>query len=193
MPLGFDLEGTMGDNDTGNGTSWPTGVFQVLKDVDIRQAAYVPDAGHSRLIELCQADGYVKAVSLTTEEEGIAQLAGAWLGGERGVLLMQSSGAGNCVNMLAMARECRFPILMLITMRGEWGEFNPWQVPMGQSVVSVLRSAGVIVHRVDEAQRVPETVNAAARLAFGTCRAVAVIISQRIIGFKEWHSAPHDS
>jgi sulfopyruvate decarboxylase alpha subunit len=178
----------MGNKGTQSGLAWPAELFQVLKDVNIRQAAYVPDAGHSRLIELCQADEHIKAVPLTTEEEGVAQLAGAWLGGERGVLLMQSSGAGNCINMLAMARECRFPMLMLVTMRGEWGEFNPWQVPMGQNVRRVLEGIGVIVHYVDEAARVAETVNAAARLAFDTSRLVAVIISQRIIGFKDWNA-----
>jgi len=178
----------MGNHDIKSEIAWPADIFRVLKDTDIRQAAYVPDAGHSRLIELCQADEQIRAVPLTTEEEGVAQLAGAWLGGERGVLLMQSSGAGNCINMLAMVRECRFPLLMLITMRGEWGEFNPWQVPMGQNIVRILESVGVIVHRVDDSSRLAETVNAAARLAFGTSRAVAVVISQRIIGFKDWNT-----
>ena len=147
---------------------------------------YVPDAGHARLIELCQMDDGFKTVPLTTEEEGIAVLAGAWLGGERGVLLMQSSGVGNCLNMLAMVQECRFPFLTLVTMRGEWGEFNPWQLPMGQSAARLLRDMGVIVQPVNEAKQVGETVNAAARLAFDAYRAVAVLISQRIIGFKDW-------
>ena len=178
----------MGNKNTQNSVAWPGELFQVLKGANIRQVAYVPDAGHSRLIELCQADEQIKAVPLTTEEEGVAQLAGAWLGGVRGALLMQSSGAGNCINMLAMARECRFPMLMLVTMRGEWGEFNPWQVPMGQNVQRVLEAIGVIVYQVDEAARVAETVNAAARLAFDTSRMVAVIISQRIIGFKDWNA-----
>lgn len=178
----------MGNKNTQSSAAWPGELFQVLKGANIRQVAYVPDAGHSRLIELCQADEQIKAVPLTTEEEGVAQLAGAWLGGERGALLMQSSGAGNCINMLAMASECRFPMLMLVTMRGEWGEFNPWQIPMGQNVQRVLEAIGVIVHQVDEAARVAETVNAAARLAFDTSRMVAVIISQRIIGFKDWNA-----
>lgn len=171
-----------------NSVTWPDEIFRVLKDVGLRQAAYVPDAGHARLIELCQADETLRAVPLTTEEEGVALLAGAWLGGERGVLLMQSSGVGNCINMLAMARECRFPLLMLVTMRGEWGEFNPWQIPMGQNARRALEGMGVIVHYVDEAGRLAETVNAAARLAFDTSRMVAVIISQRIIGFKDWNA-----
>jgi sulfopyruvate decarboxylase alpha subunit len=165
---------------------WPDDIFAVLKAAEVRQVVYVPDAGHARLIELCQMDDGIKTVPLTTEEEGIAVLAGAWLGGERGVLLMQSSGVGNCLNMLAMVQECRFPFLTLVTMRGEWGEFNPWQLPMGQSAARLLRDMGVIVQPVNEAQQVGETVNAAARLAFDAYRAVAVLISQRIIGFKNW-------
>lgn len=160
------------------------GIYQALKQAGVKQVAYVPDAGHSQLIKACHADREIKAVCLTTEEEGVAMLAGAWLGGERGVLLMQSSGAGNCINMLGMIAECRFPLLMILTMRGHWGEFNPWQVPMSQATVPALNAIGVVVQPVDRAAEVAETVSAAARLAFSTGRAVAVLISQRVIGAK---------
>src|SRR5580700_8668179 len=112
--------------------TWPDEIYSALVEQKTRQVAYVPDAGHTRLIERCRADAGMKAVMLTTEEEGIGVLAGAWLGGERGVLLMQSSGVGNCINTLSLATVCGFPLLMLVTMRGEWGEFNPWQIPMGK-------------------------------------------------------------
>ena len=167
-------------------TIWPDEIFKVFLDFAIRQVAYVPDAGHSRLIDLCHAEKNIHAVSLTTEEEGVAMLAGAWLGGQRGALLMQSSGVGNCINMLALVEECRFPLLALVTMRGQWGEFNPWQVPMGQGTAAALQNAGVIVQSIDDAPRVAETVAAAARLAFSTNRAVAVVIGQRVVGFKKW-------
>jgi sulfopyruvate decarboxylase alpha subunit len=167
-------------------TVWPDRIFKVFRDAGIRQVAYVPDAGHSKLIKLCHADKTMRAVSLTTEEEGVALLAGAWLGGARGALLMQSSGVGNCINMLSLIQECRFPLLALVTMRGEWGEFNPWQVPMGHSTAAALENAGVIVQPVDHAGEIAETVNAAARLAFSSYRGVAVLIGQRVIGFKNW-------
>ncbi len=127
--------------------SWPELVYRNLKEAGITQMAYVPDAGHSQLIKLFEADAEVEAISLTTEEEGVAMLGGAWLGGAKGVLLMQSSGVGNCINMLALIQECRMPFLCLVTMRGEWGEFNPWQCPMGQSAeprsrARALRAAG---------------------------------------------------
>ena len=172
---------------------WPDQIYQVFQDVGIRQVGYVPDAGHLRLIELCTADKNIRTVVLTTEEEGVAMLAGAWLGGQRGVLLMQSSGVGNCINMLSMMQECRFPFLAIVTMRGEWGEANPWQVPMGQATPAALESVGVIVHRVDEAERAPDTVAAAARLAFQSNRAVAVLIGQRVIGSKKFEKPRHAS
>ena len=165
---------------------WPDEVFAALKALDVRQIAYVPDAGHARLIELCARDNAIRSVPLSTEEEGVALIAGADLGGERGALLMQSSGVGNIVNMLAMARECRFPLLMLVTMRGQWGEFNPWQVPMGEATRPVLEAAGVIVEAVDDPARVAETVSEMAKLAYDAGRMVAVLIGQRVVGAKDW-------
>jgi sulfopyruvate decarboxylase alpha subunit len=163
---------------------WPDAIHRVLRAAAVRQVAYVPDAGHARLIELCRADPGMTATVLTTEEEGIALLAGGWLGGDRGALLMQSSGVGNCVNMLSLATVCGFPLLMLVTMRGEWGEFNPWQVPMGQATGPILTEAGAIVHCVSQPSDAAPTVEAAAKLAFDSGRAVAVLLSQRLIGAK---------
>ena len=161
-------------------------IYKVFKQVGIRQVAYVPDAGHTQLIKSCHADKNMRAISLTTEEEGVAMLAGSWLGGDRGVLLMQSSGVGNCINMLSTIRECRFPLLTLVTMRGEWGEFNPWQLPMGQSTARVLEDVGMVVEHVSDKALVGETVFACAQMAFQTSRAVAVLIGQRVVGFKDW-------
>ena len=168
------------------GVSWPDQIYRTLKDAGIRQVAYVPDAGHKRLIELCLADRELNAVVLSTEEEGIGLTAGAWLGGVRGALLMQSSGVGNCINALGMTRECRFPLLMLITMRGQFGEFNPWQVPMGQATPGVLSAMGVVVHEANSAEAIAPMVDAAARLAFGSYQAAAVLISQAVIGIKSF-------
>jgi sulfopyruvate decarboxylase alpha subunit len=170
----------------GGRPTWPDEIFAVLKGADIRQVGYVPDAGHARLIERCHADNAMRSVVLTTEEEGIALAAGAWLGHERSALLMQSSGVGNCINMLSLTSNCRFPLLMLITMRGEWGEFNPWQVPMGSIVEPVLTQAGMRVYRVERAEEAAETVQAASELAFNGDLAVAVLLSQRMIGRKVW-------
>jgi len=174
------------DGSRSGSPDWPGAIYDVLCGAGVTQVAYVPDAGHARLIELCQANDAMHSVPLTTEEEGIAMLAGAWLGGARGVLLMQSSGVGNCINMLSVVQECRFPLLAIVTMRGQWGEFNPWQMPMGQAVGPALGNAGVIVQHVDEAVDLAVTVAAASELTFNAFRAVAVCVSQRIIGSKVW-------
>jgi len=141
---------------------WRDQIFTALKAAKIRQVGYVPDAGHARLIELCRAEPTIRAVPLTSEEEGVALAAGAWLGGQRAALLMQSSGVGNCINMLSLTKICRFPLLMLVAMRGEWAEFNPWQVPMGSKTQAVLD------------------------ITYNGDLTTAVLLAQRLIGTKRW-------
>lgn len=164
---------------------WAPDVHRHFREIGISQAAYVPDGGLARLIDLCNADDQIRSVALTTEEEGVAQIAGAWLGGERGVFMTQSGGVGNCINMLSMIAECRIPLFAMVSMRGQWGETIPWQVPMGQATAAALAAAGVIIQPVREAREVPETVVAATKLAFDAGRAVAVVVSQRITGTGE--------
>jgi sulfopyruvate decarboxylase alpha subunit len=166
--------------------SWPNAVYDVLKAAKVQQMAYVPDAGHTALINLFAADSEVISTVLTTEEEGVAIAAGAWLGGQRTVLLMQSSGVGNCINMLSLPVMGRFPLLMLVTMRGEWAEFNPWQVPMGRATQPALEAIGVKVMRADDPADLIDTVDAAAALAYDSDQQVAVLIGQRMIGRKKW-------
>jgi len=165
---------------------WPDRLFDVLKRADIRQVGYVPDAGHARLIARCKADPGIRDVALTTEEEGIALAAGAWLGGQRAALLMQSSGVGNCVNMLSLMRSCRLPMVTFITMRGEWEEFNPWQVPMGSIVEPVMKLCDADVLRATKPEDVEGLAERAVQQAFGEERVVAVLLSQQLIGKKVW-------
>lgn len=170
----------------GGGPGWPERLHGVLRDAGVTQVSFVPDAGHARLIELFQADRDVITTVLTTEEEGVAVAAGAWLGGARSVVLMQSSGVGNCINALSLATIGRFPLLMLVTMRGEWGEFNPWQVPMSQATEPSLQAIGVRVMRADTEDDLLASVGAAAQSAYSADGQVAVLISQRMLGRKVW-------
>jgi len=167
-------------------TDWPDGIYAALKAAGIGQMSFVPDAGHARLIDRLTADPGVVCNVLTTEEEGVAISVGAWLGGQKSVLLVQSSGVGNCINMLSLPMIGRFPFMMLVTMRGEWGEFNPWQVPMGQAVRPTLEAMGLTVLRVETPEDVVETVAMAARMAFDADQQIAVLIGQRLIGRKKW-------
>lgn len=165
---------------------WQSDVFRVLKQHGVKHIVYVPDAGHSTAIRLAEADNEIQSVVLTTEEEGIGYLAGAWLGGERGALLMQSSGVGNCINTLALQAVAKFPLLMVVTMRGDWAEFNGWQNPMGQATEAALKLMGVMTWRADVPQDVEPLLHGAATMAFNGDSATALLLGQRLIGEKKW-------
>ena len=163
---------------------WQDELYDLLRRNNITQFAYVPDAGHRILIDRSLADPGVHSVALTTEEEGVALMAGADLGGARGVLLMQSSGAGNCINMLSLIKGGRFPFLSLLSMRGDFGEGNPWQYPMGQAVEPVLSAMGVICLRIERPEEVIPTLSAALTMVFQGGNSVAVLLTQRLLGAK---------
>ena len=163
---------------------WSSDVFREMAARDIRTVCTIPDGGLTQLLNLVKADPERRLVTLTTEEEGIGIATGCWLGGERAMIAMQSSGVGNCINALGLPTALRAPCLMLITMRGQWGEFNPWQVPMGQGTRPALEAMGVKCFPVDKAGEVAETFAAAADIAFHGRLSAAVLISQRVIGAK---------
>jgi sulfopyruvate decarboxylase alpha subunit len=165
---------------------WQAEVFDRIKSSGIELVAYVPDAGHSALIEKSIADPEIDDVVLTTEEEGVALCSGAWLGGKRSLLLMQSSGVGNCINMFSLPRMARTPLVLIVTMRGEYAEFNPWQVPMGSKTEQALRLCDFQVYRVEQSEEAAETVQAAIDMAYGSDLATAVLLSQKMLGRKQW-------
>jgi sulfopyruvate decarboxylase alpha subunit len=174
------------DDRTTTASAWPDAIHAQFRRIGIRQVGYVPDAGHSRLIELCVADPDIHNVVLTTEEEGVALAAGAALGGQRAALLMQSSGVGNCINMFSLPKNCGLPCLILVTMRGEFAEFNSWQVAMGSITEASLRLASFLTYRIEAAEDVDDVVGAACDMAFGGNLMIAVLLSQRLIGRKVW-------
>ena len=173
-------------NDSSAPPAWQAAIFKVLKDGGVDQIAYVPDAGHSHVIRSAIADPQIQDVVLTTEEEGVALACGAWLGGQRAVLLMQSSGVGNCVNMFSLLQAGDFPFFTLVTMRGEYAEFNPWQGPMGKATQAVLELMGIHVLRASRPEEVEEIVSAGFDAAFQAGERVAVLLGQELIGRKKW-------
>jgi sulfopyruvate decarboxylase alpha subunit len=163
---------------------WSTDVFRTMQARDIATICTVPDGGLTPLLRMVEAESRMRLVTLSTEPEGIGIATGCWLGGSRAMIAMQSSGVGNCINALGLPAALRAPCLMLVTMRGQWGEFNPWQVPMGQATRPALEAVGVKCFPVDKANEVGETFAAAADLAFHSQVSAAVLVSQRIIGAK---------
>jgi sulfopyruvate decarboxylase alpha subunit len=166
--------------------AWQEIIFTSLKQAGVSQVAYVPDAGHAHVIRRVQADAEMRDVVLTTEEEGVALATGAWLGGQRAVLLMQSSGVGNCINMFSLLQSCRIPFLTLVTMRGEYAEFNNWQCPMGEATPAALELMGFKVMRAQDPEEVEDLIGAALDAAFEGGQQVALLLSQRLIGRKKW-------
>lgn len=167
-----------------NGTNWPADVFREMQARDVKTVCTIPDGGLTEFLKMVDADAGMRLVTLSTEEEGIGIVAGQWLGGTRAMIAMQSSGVGNCINALGLPTALRAPCLMLVTMRGQWGEFNPWQVPMGQAVRPALEAVGVKCFAVDRPQEVGEVFAAAADMAFHGLLSAAVLVSQRVIGAK---------
>ena len=170
---------------------WSKPVHKLFQEHDIEQVAIVPDAGHTDLIRLCESDKKMSVIRLTSEEQGVSLLGGAWLGGKKGVLLMQSSGVGNCINMLSLSTSCQFPLLILVTMRGDHAEFNPSQVPMGDATETVLAAMGVLVRRADTHEDVVQEVSGALRMTYNTFRPMAVLIGQKVIGAKDFRKLTH--
>jgi len=163
---------------------WWKQILAAFKEADVQQVAYVPDAGHASLIDACISDNDIQAIALTTEEEGIAVLAGAWLGDARGALLMQSSGVGNCINMFSLAAACRFPLPLFVTMRGQWHEFNPWQYPMGQTAENQLTMAGVQTLTANSPEDVGPMAAATVDQAFTGGGMSALLLHQRLMPVK---------
>jgi sulfopyruvate decarboxylase alpha subunit len=165
---------------------WADALYDLLRANGVTQFAYVPDAGHRVLIDRSLADADAHSIPLTTEEEGVALAAGADLGGQKAVLLMQSSGVGNCINMLSLTNGCRFPLLTIVSMRGDFGEGNAWQFAMGQAVEPVLKAMGVVVLRCEAPSDVIPTTTAALTMVFQSGQAVAVLLGQRLLGAKKF-------
>jgi len=163
---------------------WQNQLYDALRRNGVTQFSYVPDAGHRICIDRSIADQDVHSVALTTEEEGVALACGADLGDKRAVLLMQSSGLGNCVNFLSMVKGGRFPFLTVLSMRGDFGEGNPWQMAMGQATRPVLGAMDVIVMEVTRPEEVVPTIDAASNMVWKSGQAVAVLLTQKLIGAK---------
>ena len=167
--------------------SWVRPTHQALNAADVTIVGYVPDSGLSHLITRLDADATVMTVRLTTEEEGIGLATGAWLGGRRSAVLMQSSGVGNCTNMFSLLAACQVPTFVLVTMRGQNDETNPWQVPMGRAAGVSMELMGLDVRSAAYEDVVAATVSRALTDTFAsTGRASAVLIDQQVIGTKRF-------
>ncbi len=164
--------------------TWADQLYDALREMDVSLFAFVPDAGHKVMINRSIDDPEAIAVPLASEEEGVALLAGAHLGGKRGVLLVQSSGVGNCINMFSLTENGRFPLVTIVSMRGEFGEQNPWQVPMGRGARPCLEAMGTHCLSIGSPDAVVPAAQAALNMAYKSNQSIALLLSQKLLGAK---------
>ena len=164
--------------------AWREDIWSQFQREQVELFAYLPDGGLDFLIRRLQAEAPEHGVMLTTEEEGVGICCGAWLGGKRSIMAIQSSGVGNCINAFSLITNCRFPFFLLVSMRGEFGEGNPWQVPMGRITADVLRLSGFHVFEARRDDEAASLVAGGLAMAYRSEEPVAVLLSQRLIGAK---------
>ena len=166
--------------------TWTDVVLERLKANRLEILCYVPDIVLASLISRAEADPFFVVVPLTREEEGVGVLTGAYLGGRRGLLMMQVSGLGNSLNGLAsLAVPYQIPFLMLISQRGELGEFNPAQIPMGQGARPMLDALGIQHYTLRRLDEVATLTDGAIKTAYTAQRPVVLFLSTEMVGWKQ--------
>ena len=162
---------------------WKASLCRRLKANDVRLICHIPDIVLSTLIEELEGDGHFRLVALTREEEGVGILAGAYMGGMRGAMLLQSTGLGNSINALtSLSIPQQLPFLMVISPRGELGEPNPFMIPMGKVLRPMLDLLGIQHATLYRLEEVETLVDRACKSAFRGNMPVALILSEELTG-----------
>jgi sulfopyruvate decarboxylase alpha subunit len=165
--------------------SWHEVVYERLRANEVRLVAHVPDQVLAPLVRALEADPSFEVVALTREEVGVGILAGGYLGGRRGALLLQSSGLGNSLNALGgLALAYRIPFLLVVSPRGRLAEFNPSQVPLGHAAPKLLDALGIEAVELARLDEVGPLVDQAARSCFSSGQVVALVVSTLLSGGK---------
>jgi sulfopyruvate decarboxylase subunit alpha len=162
--------------------AWAQGICAGLHASGCREVVYVPDNPLSCILNvLRESFPDVRATLATREEEALGIAAGLHLGGARPAVMMQSSGLGNTLNALgSLLVAYQIPVLFIISMRGDPGEWNWAQVPMGRAVIPVLEALNVQHVVIDRPDSAEEEVRAAGMLAFGTRHPAACLLPRRL-------------
>lgn len=165
--------------------SWPEIVIQSLKDHEVNIIAYVPDVVTWRILSKLENDPYFRVVPAAREEEAMGIIAGAYAAKKRGAVFMQSSGLGNCINALgSMCIPWRIPLPFFISMRGESGEFNPAQMPMGRAVRPILEALGLRYFTLNQREGLEKVVTEAMDQCYSHLLPVGVLLSTALTGGK---------
>ncbi len=164
---------------------WHEIVRDTLKANDVRLVTYVPDNVLKPLIAGVHADPFFTTFPTTREEEALGIVAGAWMGGMRGILLMQTSGFATLANVLAsLAVAFQIPVLMMVSERGTLGEFNLGQALVARTMRPVLNALAVENHTITRLDELEFTVDRSVKQANATRAPVALILSPLLTGGK---------
>ena len=167
-------------------TPWTHGIIAQLKAYNIRFLSYVPDSIIEQVLKLARQDPFFDLLPLAREEEGIGVVTGQHVGGERGAVFLPTSGIGNAINALAsLAIPYQIPLPMFIGCRGELGEFNASQVPMGQALRPILDALRIPHFDLAHPEEVNVVVDGALKLTYALELPVAVLISTQLAGWKD--------
>jgi sulfopyruvate decarboxylase alpha subunit len=168
-----------------NGDSWGKHMADALRRNGIDLYATVPDYIVTQALEHLWADEGCNVFTVTREEEGLGMLSGAFLGGKRGALLMQNSGLGNCINTLGSLNiAAQIPVVLVISHRGDLGEFNPAQVPMGQAAERILETLDIRTVMPRSIEELDSVADGLIKLAYTRSLPVAFVLTPELTGGK---------
>ena len=166
--------------------AWADTMVAVLKKYNVRFLNYVPDTKIEKLLEAARNLGGFELLPLTREEEGIGVVCGQSIGGARGVLLCPTAGLGNSINALAsLAIAYRIPCPIIIGVRGDLGEFNPAQIPMGQATPNILEAMRIPMYRITSEDDTDRMTDGALRVCYASEGPVAILVTNELAGWKE--------
>ncbi|HEX3347448.1 MAG TPA: thiamine pyrophosphate-binding protein [Acetobacteraceae bacterium] len=166
-------------------SAWHEPVIRALKANGVRLVVYVPDNVLRPLLGAVAADPHFTSFAAAREEEAVGIVAGACMGGMRGIVLMQTSGFATLANVLAsLVVACQIPVLLMISERGTLGEFNPGQALVCRTMRPVLDSLAIEHHTLTRLHETEFMVDRAARQAFQTQMPAALILSPMLTGGK---------
>ena len=166
-------------------TTWHSIIHATLKAHDVKLVTYVPDNVLRPLIERIHADDFFTAFTCTREEEAVGIVSGAWMGGMRGVVLMQTSGFATLPNVLAsLPVPFQIPVLMIVSERGTLGEFNIGQAMVARTMRPVLASIAMEHHTLSRLDEVEFITDRSIRQAVATQQPACLILSPLLTGGK---------
>jgi sulfopyruvate decarboxylase alpha subunit len=174
-----------GRHQAADAPSWARGILEAFRAETVRNLVFLPDTVMGRLLALAEEDAFFRLVSVHREEEAVGVLTGLFLGGERGAMLVQSSGLGNTLNALgSLAMAYRIPFPLLVSLRGELGEFNPAQLQMGRAVPGCLDALYIQHLTLRTEDDLDTLLSGALKTCFTTEAPFGVLLSAQLTGWK---------